>query len=112
MGTSKQNEMMHVDLCWMFKHSFLGGLKYFLISIHNHFLKTWVFFLLNKTCTFDKFKIPKNQIKNETSLVIKVLHIDHGREFLSLTLNTFCQHESIQKQLTITNMPHQNEMVE
>jgi hypothetical protein len=95
LGTSKQNEMMHVDLCRMFKHSSLGGSKYFLISIHDHSLKTWIFFLLNKTCTFDKFKSPKNQIKNETSLVIKVLHIDHGMEFLSLTFNTFCQNESI-----------------
>jgi hypothetical protein len=96
----------------MFKHSSLRGSKYFLISIHDHFLKTWIYLLLNKTCTFDKFKIPKNQIKNETSLVIKVLHIDHGREFLSLTLNTFCQNESTQNQLTITSMPQQNEMAE
>jgi hypothetical protein len=70
------------------------------------------FLILNKACTFDKFKILKNQIKNETSLAIKVFHINHAREFLSLAFNIFCQNESIQKQLTITNMPHQNRMVE
>jgi hypothetical protein len=74
----------------MFKHSSLGGSKYFLTSIHDHYQKTWIFSLLNKACTFDKFKILKNQIKNETSLVIKVLHIDHGGEFLSLAFNIFC----------------------
>ncbi len=45
---------------------------------------------------FDKFKVLKNQIENNTCLAIKVFHIDHGKEFLYKTFNIFFQNETIE----------------
>ena len=41
----------------------------------------WVAFLKEKSEAFEKFKIFKNRVENESSMKIKCLRLDRGREF-------------------------------
>jgi hypothetical protein len=54
---SKQNELLHTNLCGPFKHTWLGGSKYFFIVTYDFSRKMWIFFLLQK---FEVLKISKH----------------------------------------------------
>ena len=43
----------------------------------------WVAFLKDKSEAFDKFKIFKDKVENESGLKIKCLRLDRGEEFTS-----------------------------
>lgn len=50
---------------------------------------SWVYFLENKSETFQKFKHFKVKVKKQSDLFIKALRIDRGGEFLSTGFNFF-----------------------
>lgn len=45
---------------------------------------------------------------NETGRPLKVLRMDHGKEFNSLEFSNFCETNGIQRQLTAAYTPQQN----
>ena len=49
----------------------------------------WVTFLKEKSEAFDKFKIFRNRVENESSMKIKCLRSDRGGEFTSNEFNMF-----------------------
>ena len=57
----------------------------------------WVAFLNKKSEAFDKFKIFKNRVKNESGMKIKCLRSDRGGEFNSNEFNIFCEANGIKR---------------
>ena len=51
----------------------------------------WVAFLKDKNEAFEKFKIFKNRVENESGVKIKCLGLDRGGEFTSRKFNMFCE---------------------
>jgi hypothetical protein len=54
--TSRQNKLLHTNLCGPFKHTWLGTSKYFLIVTYDFSRKMWIFFLLQKFEAFESSK--------------------------------------------------------
>ena len=65
----------------------------------------WVDFLKEKLEAFEKFKIFKNKVENESRAKIKSLRLDRGGEFTSREFNTFCEEHGVRRQLSSPHMP-------
>ena len=54
-----------------------------MLFIDDYTRMTWVTFLKEKSEAFEKFKIFKAKVENETNLKIKCIRSDNGGEFTS-----------------------------
>ncbi len=86
---SKLLELVHSDVCGPMKTTSCGGARYFVTFIEDFSKKTHVYLLKAKGKVFDKFKVYKALVENQTSMKIKTLQFDNGREFLSKTFYDF-----------------------
>ena len=57
----------------------------------------WVSFLKEKSKAFDKFKIFKNRVENESGMKIKCERLDRWGEFTSNEFNMFCEENGIKR---------------
>jgi transposase InsO family protein len=73
---------------------------------------TWVGFLKKKSEAFDKFKVFKEMVENETDLKIKCLRSDNGGEFTSNDFEIFCEKHGIKRQFSTARTPQQNGVAE
>ena len=71
--TSHPLEIVHTDLCGQTITKSLQGEYYFMLFIDDYTRMTWVTFLKQKSEAFEKFKIFKAKVENETNLKIKCL---------------------------------------
>jgi transposase InsO family protein len=98
----RQNKLLHTNLCGPFKHTWLGGSKYFLTITYDFSRKMWIFFLLQKSEAFEKFKTLIKIIDRSKGKHIITLHSNKGGEFLSTTFNKFLEAKGIKRELTTT----------
>ena len=70
----------------------------------------WVSFLKEKLEAFEKFKVFKNRLENESSVTIKCLRYDRGGDFTSREFNMFCEENGIKRQLSSPYSPEKNEI--
>ena len=61
---------------------------------------TWVTFLKEKSEDFEKFKIFKVMVDNETNLKIKCLRYNNGGEFTSNEFNEFYEMRGVKRQFS------------
>ena len=78
---SQPSEIVHIDLCRPKRTKILQGQYYFMLLIDDYTRMTWVTFLKEKSESFEKFKIFKAMIENETIVKIKFLRLYSGGEF-------------------------------
>ena len=76
-------ELVHTDICGPMQTPSLGGSIYFLTFIDDFSRKTWIYFLKQKSETFEKFKEFKTLVEKQSGLYIKVLQFDRAGEFNS-----------------------------
>ena len=60
----------------------------------------WVVFLKENFGAFEKFKLFKNRVENQFGVKIENLILDRGGKFISNEFNTFCEVNSIKRQLS------------
>ena len=72
----------------------------------------WVTFLKEKLEAFEKFKIFKAKVENETNLKIKCLRSNNGGKFTSNYSNEFCETLGIKRQFWTPKTPQKNGVVE
>ena len=71
-----------------------------MILVNNFNRMMWVAFLKEKLEAFEKFKIFKNRVENESGVKIKSLRSNRGGEFTSREFNIFCEENGIKRQLS------------
>ena len=84
-------EIIHIDLSGPSRARKFYRERYFVISIDDFTRMMWVAFFKEKSKSFEKIKIFKNRVENESSVKIKCLRSDRGGEFTSWEFNIFCQ---------------------
>ena len=72
----------------------------------------WTVLLREKSEAFEKFKIFKNLVEQETRTLVKTLRTDRGGEFMSHEFKLFCDKNRISRHLTAPYLPQQNGVVE
>jgi hypothetical protein len=82
-STTKPLEIIHTYLCGPTRTKSTYGEQYFMLIVDDYTRLTWVFFLKEKSEVFQKFKIYKALVENETDLKIKCLRSNNGGEFTS-----------------------------
>ena len=66
----------------------------------------WVAFLKEEYEAFDKLKIFKNRVENESSIKIKCLRSNRGGEFTSREFNIFCEANGIKRHIFTPIIPN------
>jgi transposase InsO family protein len=94
------------------QHPSLAGSRYVLVFTDDFSRKSWTYFLKSKDETFEKFRIFKEMIENETGNKIKTLRSDRGEVYLSNTFKFFCSDHGIRCKLTQVATPQQNGVLE
>ena len=110
--TSHPLEIVHIDLCRPTRTKILQGEYYFMLLIDDYIRMTWVTFIKEKIEAFEKFKIFKSMVENETHVKIKCFRSENGGEFTSNEFNDICETHGIKRQFSATKTPQQNKIVE
>lgn len=105
-------ELVHTDLCGPMSCTSFSGSKYFLIFIDDYTRKTFCYFLNRKDEVFDKFKIWKALVENQTNKKLKAIRSDNGCEYMSSKFQNFLRDNGIQHQTTVPYSPQQNGVAE
>jgi hypothetical protein len=85
----------------------LKGEKYFMLLVDDYTRMTAVFFLKNKSESFENFKIYKEMVENEMDSKIKCLRSNNG-EFNSKEFMDYCNCHGIKRKFSIARTPQQN----
>ncbi len=109
---SKLLELVYSDVCGSMKTTSCGGARYFVTFIDDFSKKNHVYLLKAKRKVFDKFEAYKALVDNQTSMKIKTLRSDNGREFVSKKFDDFLRECEIQGQTSAPHTPQQNGVVE
>ncbi|KAE8732732.1 hypothetical protein F3Y22_tig00001750pilonHSYRG00022 [Hibiscus syriacus] len=92
--------------------SSLGGSRYYVTFIDDFSRKVWVYFLKQKSEVFEKFKLWKAEVENQTGRKIKCLRSDNGTEYTDSQFLQFCKEHGIQRHFTVRKTPQQNGVAE
>jgi transposase InsO family protein len=83
-----------------------------MLLVDDYTRMTAVFFLRNKSESFENFKVYKEMVENEMDSKIKCLRYDNGGEFTSKEFMDYCNRHGIKRQFSIARTPQQNGVVE
>ncbi|KAK4849470.1 hypothetical protein QYF36_025170 [Acer negundo] len=115
ISTKEPLELLHMDLMGPMQTESLGGKRYIFVCVDDFFRFTWIYFLREKSETFDKFKMLYNKIQNEMNSnvkSIKRIRSDHEREFKNVSFGTYCDSVGISHEFSAPRIPQQNGVVE
>jgi transposase InsO family protein len=98
-------EIVHIDLVGPTKTKGLKGEKYFMLLVDDYTRMTAIFFLKNKSESFENFKIYKEMVENKMDSKIKCLRSDNGGELTSKEFMDYCSNHGIKMQFSATRTP-------
>ncbi|CAL2232094.1 unnamed protein product [Prunus armeniaca] len=105
-------ELVHTDLCGPMQNESIGGNRYFITFIDDFSRMCWVYFLRNKSNTFNVFKQFKAFVELQSGFSLKKLRSDRGGEYTSHEFQEFCASMGMERQLSIAYSPQQNGVAE
>ena len=105
-------EIVHTNLSGPTKTRGFYGERYFMIFVDDFTRMMWVVFLKENFEAFEKFKLFKNRVENESGVKINWLRSNGGREFTSNEFTILCQVNDIKRQLSAPKTLEQNGIVE
>ena len=105
-------ELIHYDVCVTIPSISLSGYEYYAIFIDYYSRKTWIYFVMNKSEVFGKFKEFIALIKNQSEKRIKALRSNNGGGYNSKEFEAFCKEAGIKRELTTPYNPQQNGVAE
>jgi hypothetical protein len=90
-------DLVHSEVCGPMSYPSLSGCLYYVIFIDDYSRKCWIYFLKDKSDTFDKFKEYKAFIEKQTGKHVKILRTENGGEFESLQFEDFWKSTGIKR---------------
>src|SRR5574338_561147 len=112
ISTEKPLELLHMDLFGPTQVQSINHNRYVFVIVDDFSRYTWIFFLKNKSDTFDNFKVFVKRIQNIKTLKIKNIRSDHGGEFENEVFEQFCNKKGINHNFSFPRTPQQNGVVE
>lgn len=103
--THRRLELIHMDLMGAIKVESLGGKKYSFVLVDDFSRYTWVYFLKEKSDTFDVFRKYHKRICNLFGNTVSKIRYDHGREFDNTQFSNFCFKEGVFHQFSAPKTP-------
>ena len=79
-----------MDLFGPTTYTSIGGNKYGFMIVDDLTRYTWIFFLVDKSDVFAKFKLFVKGIHNEFEMTIKKVRSDNNSEFKNTRINELC----------------------
>jgi transposase InsO family protein len=110
--TSRNLELLHMDLMGPTRTASLGGRKYVLVVVDDYSRFTWALLLLEKCHAFDAAQQLFKKIQIEQNCPIMRICSDHGREFENAKFEEFCESHGIQQEFSSPITPQHNGVVE
>ena len=104
--------LIHADLHGPMPVQSPEGYRYFCIFVDDATRHWCLYFLKNKSETFQVFKSFKAYMELATKHKVKILHDDKGGEFMSKAFEQFCTEAGIQRRHTMRSEPHSNGVAE
>ena len=99
-------DLIHTGMCGPMQNESIKGNRYFITFIDDFSRMCWVYFLKNKSDTFNVFKKFKALVELQSGYKLKKLMSDICGE--SNEFQDFCANLGTERQLTITYSPQQN----
>ncbi|KAJ2929032.1 hypothetical protein H1R20_g8057, partial [Candolleomyces eurysporus] len=90
----------------------IGRKRYFVLFIDRYSHKTRVYFLHNKSDTFDAFQRYKAWVRVQRDSTIKILWSDRGGEYLGAEFGAHLEHSGTVRKLTTHDSPQSNGIAE
>jgi transposase InsO family protein len=112
MTTTRQLEMLHMDLFGPVAYISIGGNKYGLVTVDDYSRYTWVFFLQDKSETQEVLKKFLKRAQNEFDAKVKKIRSDNDTEFKNTQVEDFLDKEGIKHEFLASYSPQQNGMAE
>ena len=75
--------LIYSDVCGPFSSTARGGFQYFITFTDDFSRYGYVYIMKQKSESFEKFKVFKNEVQNQLGKNIKTLRSDRGGEYLS-----------------------------
>jgi transposase InsO family protein len=112
MMTSRQLELLHMDLFVPIAYFSIGGSKYGLVIVDDFSRFTWMFFLQDKSETQSTLKRFLRRAQTEFELKVKKIRSDNGSEFKNFQVEDYLEEKGIKHELSTPYTPQQNGIVE
>jgi transposase InsO family protein len=103
---------VHIDLVGPTTTQGFKCEKYFVLLVYYYKRMTAIFFLMNKSEAFEKFKVYKEMAENEMHSKIKFLRYNNGGDFTSKEFMDYCSRHGIKRQFFIARTPQNKGVVE
>jgi hypothetical protein len=110
--TSRNLELLHMDLMGPTRTASLGGKRYILVIVDDFSRYTWAIPIPEKSDAFDAAQHLFKKIQVEQNCQIMRIPSDHGREFKNSKFEEFCLSYGIKQEFSSPITPQQNGVVE
>jgi transposase InsO family protein len=105
-------ELIHSDICEMNGVLIEGGQIYFMTMTDDASIYCYTYLLKIKDEALNYFKTYEAKVKNQLEKKIKHFMPDHGDEYFSSELDSFCVEDGIIHESTPSYSPQSNEVAE
>jgi transposase InsO family protein len=112
MTTTRQLEMLHMDLFGPVAYISITGIKYGLVIVDDYSRFTWVFFLHDKSETQEVLKKFLKRAQNEFDAMVKKIRSDSGSKFKNTQLEDYLDQEGIKHEFSAPYTPQHNGVAE
>ena len=115
LSTTRTLELLHIDLIRPMQVESLRGKRYAFMCVDYFSRYSWVYFLREKSNTFDAFEalfIKLTLEKNPHHKKVVRISSDHGREFENSYFNNFYNKHGIRHEFPTSKTRQQNGVVE
>jgi hypothetical protein len=110
--TSRNLELLHMDLMGPTRTASLSGERYILVIVDDFSRYTWAIPIREKSDAFDAAQHLFKKIQVEQNCQIMRIRSDHGREFKNSKFKQFCLSYGIKQEFSSPITPQQNGVVE
>ncbi|CAL8169106.1 unnamed protein product [Prunus armeniaca] len=104
-------DVVYSDVCGPMTTSTLGGAKYFVTFIDDHFRNVWAYALRTKDQVYEVFKQFHPSVEQETGRSLKCIRTDYRGEYMGVFRN-YCRSNGIRHERFVPKTPQDNGIAE